>query len=328
MLQTWTNPVFNGYFADPAVFRASNGNYYAFGTGHGPEPDGRQFPILRSPDLIHWDYLGGALEPLSPEGGQPFTAYWAPECVENNGKFYLYFSAATGGRDESHRLRVALADRPEGPFTDVGKIILSGEFADAFCIDANPFRDPATGEWYLFFATDFFTDRVGTGTAAVPLAPDMLTPTGPARTVLRATADWQIYERNRPLYGQTWSAWHTVEGPFVWPHAGRYYCFYSGGNWQTQAYGVSYGVADHPLGPYTDDWSAHGPSVLQGIEGKVLGPGHNSVAKSPDGRSDIIIYHAWDANRTARRMFVDELIWEPATGQAPRPRCNGPTFGG
>lgn len=327
MARTWTNPVFNGYFADPAVFRSRAGVYYSFGTGHGAEPDGRQFPILRSTDLAHWEYIGGALNPLGAENGKTFTAYWAPECVEANGKFYLYYSAATGGLDETHRLRVAVADRPEGPFVDQGRLALTGEFADVFAIDANPFRDPASGKWFLYFATDFFTGRVGTGTAVIQLDDDLRTTRGEARTVLRASADWQIYERNRPLYGRVWEAWHTVEGPFVWPHNGHYYCFYSGGNWQTQAYGVSYGVADNPLGPFTDTWSSHGPTVLKAVEGKILGPGHNSVTTTPDGKTDVIVYHAWDANRTARRMFIDELLWKKDPAGGPDiPHCNGPTL--
>ncbi len=332
----YENPVYSGYFADPAVIRASDGVYYAYGTGHGPENDGRQFPILRSTDFFHWDYVGGALPNLpveQSETGEPFHAYWAPEVAERNGKFYLYYSAGSGGRDETHRLRVAVSDTPTGPFADLGRIQLPGVFADTFAIDAHPFRDPASGKWYLFFATDFFTDRVGTGTAAVELAGDMRTPVGTAVTILRASSDWMIYERDRPLYGKTWNAWHTVEGPFVWYHpdssgAGRYYCFYSGGNWQTSAYGVGFGVADSPLGPYRDDWNRQGPSVLCGVEGKVLGPGHNSVAFGPDGKTEYLVYHAWDAGRTARRMFVDPLTWvEDGAGHL-SPRCQGPTFGG
>ena len=327
MPTTYSNPVYSGYFADPFVLRTNSG-YWAYGTGHGPEADGRQFPVLHSPDLVNWRYVGGALPPLPPEAGEPFTAYWAPEVAERHGKFYLYYSAATGGRDETHRLRVAIADRPEGPFEDVGRIPLPGEFADRFCIDAHPFQDPKDGKWYLFFGTDFFTDRVGTGTAAMPLADDMASPDGDAVIVLRATADWHVYERNRPLYGQVWDAWHTVEGPFVWEHEGRYYCFYSGGNWQTPAYGVGYGVADTVLGPYRDEWNVEGPSVLRGIEGKVHGPGHNSVTRGPDGRTAFIVYHAWDPGRTARRMFIDPLRWETVPGSDfPHPRCAGPTLG-
>ena len=203
---SYSNPVFDGYFADPAVLRTSRGDYYAYGTGHGPERDGRQFPVLHSSDFVHWTYVGGALPPLRPEGGEEFTAYWAPEVAERDGRYYLYYSAATGHRDETHRLRVAVAGRPEGPFQDLGRIPLAGEFADRFCIDGHPLRDPADGRWYLFFGTDFFTDRVGTGTAAVPLSNDMRTPAGPAVPVLRPSADWMIYERNRPLYGKVWSS--------------------------------------------------------------------------------------------------------------------------
>src|SRR3954449_2705441 len=52
---TYSNPVYDGYFADPAVIRTSRGDYWAYGTGHGPERDGRQFPVLHSPDLVHWE---------------------------------------------------------------------------------------------------------------------------------------------------------------------------------------------------------------------------------------------------------------------------------
>ncbi len=55
--KTYSNPVWHGYFADPFVLR-HNGIYYAYGTGHGPEPGGWQFPVLRSPDLAHWEYAG------------------------------------------------------------------------------------------------------------------------------------------------------------------------------------------------------------------------------------------------------------------------------
>jgi beta-xylosidase len=42
------------------------------------------------------------------------TAYWAPEVAERDGKFYMYYSAATGEGDEGHRLRVAIADIRRG----------------------------------------------------------------------------------------------------------------------------------------------------------------------------------------------------------------------
>lgn len=328
MTTTYANPIYPGYFADPFVLRHA-GVFYAYGTGHGMEPDGRHFPVLRSDDFVTWRYVGGALLPPTSEAGEPFTAYWAPEVAERDDRFYIYYSAACQGRDETHRLRVAVADRPEGPFEDAGRVAIGGPLGDAFSIDASPFRDPKDGRWYLFFATDFFDgSRVGTGTVAAPLADDMISTEGEPVTVLRAAADWQIYERNRPLYGRIWEAWHTVEGPFIWHHDGAYYCFYSGGNWQTATYGVGFGVADSPLGPYRDAWNVEGPSVLRGVEGKIVGPGHNSVTLGSDGKTAFLVYHAWDPALTARRMCIDPLVWvrDEATG-LDLPRCAGPTIG-
>ena len=214
------------------------------------------------------------------------------------------------------------ADSPEGPFIDRGRVGVPAPFAEAFSIDASPFHDPVTDRWYLFFATDFFEGRVGTGTAAFELNDDMQTAKSPvAVTVLRASGDWHIYERNRSIYGKTWEAWHTVEGPFVWPHEGKYYCFYSGGNWQTPLYGVGYGVADSPLGPYVDEWNQKGPAVLKGVENKVVGPGHCSVVTGPDGKTAYMIYHAWDVERTARKLCIDPIEWTKDG-----PRVKGPTF--
>jgi beta-xylosidase len=316
MMLNYTNPIWSGYFADPFVLQVGR-EYFAYGTAETLEPsatgEARAFKILHSRDLTNWQAAGAAL-PLPAEAGT--RAFWAPEVAEHEGRFFLYYSSAPQGRDEEHRLYVAVADSPRGPFIDAGLVLPESE---GFCIDADPFRDPSNGRWYLFFAKDFFAERTGTGLAVVPLSTDMLRATEPSRPVLRANADWQIYERNRTIYGRQWTAWHTVEGPCVVAHEGRYYCFYSGGNWQTHEYGVSYAVADHPLGPWQHA-AETGPIVLRQRTGEVLGPGHNSYAVAPDRRTEILIYHAWDPARTARRMCIDPLVWTKDG-----PRCQGPT---
>lgn len=311
----YTNPVWSGYFADPYVLRWGDA-YFAYGTGASAEERTREtasvFEVLHSPDLANWTRVGHALVPLAEGLG---NAYWAPEVVGRDNQFLLYYSTAPEGRDELHRLRVATATDPSGPFQDAGAVLPESE---GFCIDAHPFRDPKDGGWYLFFAKDFFDGRTGTGLAVVPLRPDLLRAMEPSRVVLRANADWQIYERNRTLYGRAWVAWHTVEGPCVVEHDGRYYCFYSGGNWQTHEYGVSFAVADHPLGPWRHAPES-GPLVLREKTGAVLGPGHNSHAVTPDG-VEVLVYHAWDPERRVRRMCIDRLVWT-----RDGPRCNGPT---
>ena len=92
--------------------------------------------------------------------------------------------------------------------------------------------------------------------------------------------------------------------------------------WENETYGVDYGVAKHVLGPYSDASSENGPRVLRTIPNHVIGPGHNTVITGPDGETDYIVYHAWDKEMKARKMFTDKLLW---TSEGPR--CEGPTWG-
>jgi beta-xylosidase len=281
-------------------------DYFAYGTGAAP--GGRPFEVLASTDLVRWDSLGGALEPL-PEAAE--ANYWAPEVAAEGGRFFMYYSV--GRTDKEHRVRVAVADAPAGPFRDQGTVLTP---RDSFAIDPHPFRDD-DGQWYLFYAHDVLEgERVGT-TVAVDRMASMTALEGRPRTLLRASGDWQVYERGRAMHHGVYD-WHTLEGPFVRRRNSRYYLLYSGGNWQEPTYGVAYAVADHPLGPYREPLS--GPTVLQTVPGRVYGPGHNSVVEGPDGE-DWIVYHAWDAGHTARRLCIDRLRWGPDG-----PERSGPSF--
>ena len=64
---TYTNPVWPHYFADPFVMKVGE-IYWAYGTAPASE-DGKQFPVLRSRDLAHWDYISHALLPLRDPAG-------------------------------------------------------------------------------------------------------------------------------------------------------------------------------------------------------------------------------------------------------------------
>lgn len=305
----YTNPVYDRYLADPFVLK-HDGHYYAYGTGPGG-PDGRHFPVLHSPDLIQWTSQGWALNPLP--GGQEF---WAPEVAYHAGIFYMYYSASgLEGRD--HQLRVAVSAQPSGPFEDSGRVLTPD---DAFTIDAHPFQD-TDGQWYLFYARDFLTldgdYRVGTGIVVDQLT-DMLTLAGQPQVVVRPHADWQLFLAQRPMYNAVYD-WHTIEGAALRHHNGRYYCFYSGGAWERDNYGVAYVVADHPLGPYARPQGKDGP-LLRSVPGQVIGPGHNSFVEGPDGQ-EYIVYHGWDADLTARLMRIDRLLWNDD-----QPVIDGPTW--
>jgi beta-xylosidase len=328
--RTYTNPVYPGYLADPFIWEHA-GEYYAVGTGvyeaSGQVADAQEaasgfsaqmriFPLLHSDDFVTWQAGAHALLPPDPALGHTF---WAPEVAFHHSTFFLYYSV--GQEDANHHLRVAASTHPLGPYADTGTP-LTDPATLPFAIDPHPFQDE-DGQWYLFFARDFLDTEGGAhaGTAlVVDRLLDMTTLQGQPQTVLRSHTDWQLFKKDREMYGRVWD-WYTLEGPCVRKREGKYYCFYSGGRWESENYGVDYAVADSVLGPYEAAGNEAGPRVLKSAPGHLVGPGHNSVILGPDRQTDYMVYHAWDPDMTARRMCLDRLLWTPDG-----PRCAGPTW--
>jgi beta-xylosidase len=312
-----TNPVYGSYFADPFVWKQGD-TYYAIGTGEleaNGKTIGKIFPLLQSADFFQWAPAGSAL--IRPDAALGAN-FWAPAVAFADEKFYLYYSV--GHEDKNHQLRVAVSDSPQGPYKDLGKTLIDPRKC-AFAIDPHPFQDE-DGAWHMFYARDFLdaSETARPGTALVVARMKNMTELAEDQVVvLRPHRDWQRFQADRPMYGSTYD-WHTLEGPCLVKHEGQYFCFFSAGRWENETYGVDYAVADNILGPYSDAGNEKGPRVLRTVANHVIGPGHNTIAKGPDG-IDYIVYHAWDKDIKARRMFIDELTWGPEG-----PRCAGPTW--
>lgn len=291
-------PAWDGYFADPFVLRLPDGGYAAYGSGPPADiapPGERVFRALWSPDLRTWHDRGFVLDRLAPEMGDE---YWAPEVAHLDGAWWMYYSVGRG--IDGHHVRVARADDPFGPFTDTGTVLTPDE---RFAIDAHPFVDD-DGRRYLFYARDVLDHpRPGTHLAVVELT-SPVTAAGAAVPVLAPFADWQIYQRDRSMYGARYD-WHTLEGPSVLRRHGRYWMTFSGGAWTGPGYAVSWAVADHPLGPWTP--APEGSLPLLSTAGDLIGPGHNSLVVGPSGE-DVVAFHSWDLARTRRQMRLRELV--------------------
>jgi GH43 family beta-xylosidase len=318
-METYVNPVYTRNFPDPFVLKY-RGEYWAYCTGVWK--DGRCFGVLRSRDLVHWQEVGGAMEPLA----EYHPHYWAPEVTYHNGTFYLYYSA--GDELNSMHIRVATASHPDGPFVDSGRQLTP----EAFAIDPHVFV-AGDGTWHLFYATDFVDHtHVGTGTARDRML-DPYTLAGNTTAVTRPRYDWHMFDPQRAEKGG--ARWHTIEGSFVLERKGRFYQMFSGGNWQNLSYGVAYALADQV--DQTEEWqqSADGEHVLpilRTVPGKVIGPGHNSVVCGPDNMQLYCIYHRWAADSSGRVLAIDPLDWAgermlvlgPSTASRPAP--NQPTI--
>lgn len=307
--ETFCNPVYPHSFPDPFVLKF-RGEYFAYCTGDAA--DGNVFNILRSPDLVTWEQVGSAMEPLASR--PPF--YWAPEVVYDNGKFYCYYSA---GNEILMEIRVAVSDRPDGGFVDAGVRLTKEEFA----IDAHVFIDDDGTRW-MFYATDFLEhSHIGTGTVVDRMI-DWKTLKGKPRPVTRAKYDWQVYDPARKEKGGV--RWHTVEGPAVLKRKGKYFEMFSGGNWQNKSYGVSFAIADSMK--FKDEWEQFSDGekilpILRTIPEKVIGPGHNSVVRGPNNRELYCIYHRWtDAGRVLaidRMDFAGDRLFVGGPTTTPQP---------
>ncbi len=298
--------------ADPVVVN-HGGEYYLFATiANG---------YWHSRDLVTWRFV--------VPSRWPFEDVVAPAALSVRDTLYLLQSAtqsrpilfstspATGRLEFYNRML------PPLPFAVAQGSERPGQLVHPDSIQPGPW-DPALfrdddGRWYLFYCRDFLEgERVGTGIVVDELR-DLQTLAGRRHTVVRPFADWNLFAANREWYGRTWEGWYTVEGPFVRKRDGRYYCFFSGGAWREPNYGVSYAVAEHPLGPWKVA-PGEGPTILRTVPDAVLGPGHASIVTSPSGAEDWIVYHAWPPEGGARLMRIDRLEWTPAG-----PRCDGPS---
>ncbi len=307
----YANPVLDDNFPDPAVLRARDGFYYVYATQGEHAGKMLNIQVARSRDLVRWERLGDAL-PAKPTWAAQTQDFWAPHVSEHDGRYYLYYSAkpdaALTDNTRGLCLAVATAQRPEGPFTDIGKPLQCGEsFVN---IDPFAYDDPATGKRLLYWGSGFEPIKVQ------ELAPDRLSFAPGSAPIDLVRADKKTPYRN------------LVEGAWIELRGGYYYLFYSGDNCCGK--GVHYAVMVARSRSATGPFELQKGTLLDG-NSKWIGPGHNSVIDDEYGES-WLVYHAVDAARprtkptdevnTRRVMLIDHLEWTDEW-----PRVKGPTSG-
>ncbi len=284
--------------ADPHVL-LHDGVYYAYGTSAA---DG--FKVWSSSNLVDWEGHGYALQRTADTWGNDL--FWAPCVIAHRGAFYLFYSSRgpVEGDRQSHRISVARAESPLGPFVDVAAPLFDHGMA---VIDAHALIDE-DGAAYLYFVRDI-SESGKSRVWAARLADDLLSLTGEPVLCIEPSQPWE---------GEQWN-----EAPFVIRHGDTYVMTYSANGFYDPRYAVGYATAPSPLGPWT---KAEDNPILQRTDG-VSGPGHNSMVLSPDGSEWFAVYHVHKSLKGGHRreLAIDRMTIEEQPDGSLRLRIDGPT---
>ncbi len=274
------NPFVDGWYADPDV-EVYGGKYWVYPTSSRPYNEQTYLDAFSSPDLVHWTKHPNILTTASVSWAR--RAVWAPAPVERDGKYFLYFGANDiQSNAESGGIGVAVADRPEGPYTDaIGAPLVSQFVNGAQPIDQDVFID-SDGQAYLYYG--------GWGHANVAkLNRDM--------TSLGRFEDGSTFKEITPA--------NYTEGSQMFKRGGKYYLMWSEGGWTGPNYSVSYAMSDSPVGPF-----AKIDRVLAQDSAVATGSGHNSVINVPGTDIWYIVYHRRPLTRSDanhRQLAYDRM---------------------
>lgn len=319
---------------DPSIILADDGCYYIFGS---------HMQAARSEDLIAWKMFSSldkcALQPnYVKEFGEALSwakaaTFWAPDVQRlADGRYYLYYCCCEGSSPLS-ALGVAVSDRPEGPYQNLGVFLKSGAPGyDATTlpnvVDPNVFYDNDGRLWMVY----------GSYSGGIYIL-EMDERTG-------FPLEGQGY--GKKLLGRNHSR---IEAPYILysPETEYYYLFLSfGGLNAADGYNIRVCRSRAPDGPYLDshghdmiecggrngtffndpDYEPYGVKLLGGycfqrIEGDASAkkpvayrsPGHCSAIRDEATGRYFLVFHTRFAGQGERyqlrvhQMFMNDVGW-------------------
>ena len=289
------------FIHDPSTVIRDGSNCFVFGTGPG-------IGIKSSPDLTRWENAGSVFR-HSPEWTRKVApgswthfrssgdSFWAPDIIRVNGKYFLYYSVSTFGRQTS---AIGLAEiatlNPAAEnhvWMDRGPVITSTTNSAFNTIDPSAFLDRDGKLWLAF----------GSYWQGI-----FLTELNPATGLRVAT--------NSPLCHLAWN--RSIEAACLTRHDNFYYLFVNWGECckgTNSTYEVRVGRAGKITGPYLDrtgkDLAAGGGSPFLASSGRFIGPGHIGIVDGgPTNGPTRFSYHYYDAATQGRsRLALGTLDW-------------------
>ncbi len=268
----WTNPIIPQR-ADPFVMLHGDGWYYF--TATAPEYD--RIELRRARTLGELGKVEVKTIWRKHNFGPMSWHIWAPEIHFIDGKWYIYFAASKAEAIWDIRMYVLEDPSPnplEGNWRELGQIKMNWE---SFTLDATTFEH--NGVRYLAWAQN---EQPRPGTSVYIAKMD--TPwsiTGNQVAITRPDLPWERIGH------------HVNEGPAVLKKNGRLFMTYSASATDAN-YCMGLLTADEnadPLDPAS--WHKSPEPVFKSNPAtSQYGPGHNSFTTTPDGNTDILVYHA------------------------------------
>ena len=277
---------------DPSTIAKCNNEYWVFSTGQG-------ILTRHSKDIITWE-AGPSVFKTAPAWTTNMVPrnrgyFWAPDIIEINHKYLLYYSVSSWGVNTS---AIGLATNPtldpadpRYHWTDAGLVVQSFKTNDFNTIDPSVALD-ADGKLWLAFGSFW------SGIKVIQLDPS---------TGMRGSPDSPIYS----------VASHSqIEAACLVRHAPYYYLFVNWGQCcrgTNSTYNIRFGRGDRATGPFLDkdgvDLAQGGGSLFLGSDGPFIGPGHAGVF-SEEG-TNWLSFHYYDGRRRGRAsLAVRRLAWD------------------
>ena len=278
------NPIITDQFtADPSA-RVFGDKIYVYPSHDIPctESRGRvgwfcmeDYHVFSSENLTEWKDHGVIVSQTQVKWANPIAySMWAPDCINKNGKYYFYFPTMVQDTIKYGRgfhIGVAVADKPEGPYTPQPEPI-----KNVRGIDPNVFIDK-DGQAYLYWAAkDLFVAK---------LSENML-----------ELASEPVVIKDLPEKG-------LKEGPYLFERNGIYYLTYPHVDNKTER--LEYAISDNPMGPFkvtgvimdespTGCWTNH-QSIVEFKNQWYLFYHHNDLSpgfdKNRSVRIDSLFFH-------------------------------------
>lgn len=166
----------DGRVRDPFVLE-HNGKYYVYGTRLADNGYG----CCVSEDLENWSAPKQVF--AAYDGFDGVGDYWAPECHEYNGKFYL-FATYRSGETQKRGTAVFVSDNPDGPFEPHSDGHVTPKYRD--CIDGTLYIDENGVPW-MFYVNEWTSEPDGIGgMAVVRMSDDLKQTVGEAKVIFNA----------------------------------------------------------------------------------------------------------------------------------------------